>query len=121
ALPISAAEPVLVRAGGFSEPERLTDLRAVVLDRAAGPGVLGEPRRIDLDLLGEVVDRRLGRLAGAAGGGGVQLEELQEHPHPRPRRPRLFPPHRPWVVDQRPARDQSLEPPPPPHPAPPSP
>src|SRR6266542_2209052 len=119
-----AGKLVLVADRLLPEAERSVDLRAVALDRPARPVVGAERARIDLDLPGDIVDRGFGQLA-AAGEAAFEIEVLEDQGKAKARRAGLVAHQPPVVGDQRPAVDQLLRLPVPPHhttslPAPPS-
>jgi hypothetical protein len=106
---------LLVSAAGLPEPQGPADLRSVVLDRATGPRVAGEKRRVHLDLPRQVVHRRRRHLAGVPRKACLQLEELQQRREAKPCGTGLVADQAPVALDERPALDQLLRLPVSPH------
>ena len=75
-------ELLLVGNRRLPEAERLADLGAVKLDRAATPGVVDPGLEGDLHLLGHILHGGLRYLAGVIGKAALQLEELEEQAEP---------------------------------------
>jgi hypothetical protein len=86
-----------------------SDLRPVVLDRAASPLVEPELGRLDTDVPGHELDRLARELAAAARKPAGPDVELQQQREPEPGRPTLARDQHPLVIQQRPVLDQLIE------------
>jgi len=88
----------------------------VILEGASGPFVVGQVARVDTDLWGHIIDRSGRILADVAWEACVDLEELQHQREPESGGAALVGDQLALVVlDQRPAGDQVLRLPLPPH------
>jgi hypothetical protein len=103
-----ADELVLVDASEHAKTERGADLHPMPLDRTPVPVVVGELTRIDLHLLGHVIDCRSGHLGRITWKPGFELEELQQQAEAQARHTGLVTDQLPVLTDQRPRRDQIL-------------
>lgn len=98
-----------VRDRALPEPQVPADLRAVVLDRAAGPLVEAQLLGRDLDLASDELDRLGGQLAAAPREPALLGIELQQQREPQARRGPFAGDQVLLVVDQRPVLDQVIK------------
>ncbi|MEA2231766.1 MAG: hypothetical protein QOD83_1582 [Solirubrobacteraceae bacterium] len=115
-----AGPALLVGDGGLAKPERLADLRAVILDRAARPVIGRQLIGGDSDLVGDERDRSRWDLRAIARETRLELKELQQQREPQPSRASLVGHQRPIGIKQRPRRHELLGLPLLPHPQHPS-
>ena len=98
--------PLLIRFARRAGPERLADLRPVVLDRPRRPRVLPERRRADLHKRGHVLHRGGRHLLRVSREAALDLVELQHQGKAQPGRSGLVAHHLPVTIEQRPRADQ---------------
>ncbi len=100
-----------VRVGHRALPEAqvLTDLRPVVLDRAASPLVKTHVTRLHADLAGHILDSLVRHLATTPWEPAHLGEELQQHREAKPRRPALASDQLSLVIQQCPVLDELIE------------
>lgn len=99
-------ERMAVLDGGLAEPEGLADLRAMVLDRAAGPVILEVVLVGDADLRGEVRDDGAGDLVAVLREAAVVLEVEEQDGEAQARGARLVGQEGVVGGEQRPLLDQ---------------
>jgi len=87
----------------------LTDLRPVVLDRAASPLVEAHVARLHADLPSHILHGFVRQLGPAPREPTHLSEKLQHHREAEPRRPTLASDQLPLVIQQRPVLDELAE------------
>jgi hypothetical protein len=90
----------------LTEPEGLTDLRPMALDRASCPRVALEVLHSDRHLPSDVGDGRLRDVLRSPRKASLQLEELQQQREAQPGRPRLVRDQLPVLPDQGPGANE---------------